>query len=213
MPAEPSETSHDWGEIDARRTTLHGIPHLERVAARILLLDPNDRVLLLYYPVMLEAGRSMERWLLPGGGLDPGESFEDGARRELAEETGLAVEHFEGEIFRRDFTIRWGEGTLHQHERIFVARIDHLEPTIHAEERTPQWWTASDMISSGISTRPFELGTLVTRLLTDGLPPQPWILDPLIAPPVRELWQQLGVPEDQFEDGPPRHPLDRVEPA
>ncbi len=201
MPSEPSETSHDWGEIDARRTMLHGIPHLERTAARVLLLDPADHVLLLHYPVLLHAGRSMERWLLPGGGLDPEESYEAGARRELFEETGLEIDRFEGEVFRRDFTIRWGDGTLHQHERVFLARINQLDPEIHAQERTPQWWTAERMISSGISTRPFELGLLVTQLISDGLPASPWKLEPLIAPPVRELWRSLGVPDDEIDGG------------
>jgi 8-oxo-dGTP pyrophosphatase MutT (NUDIX family) len=31
-------------------------------------------------------------WVAPGGGLEAGESFEDAARREVEEETGLVVE-------------------------------------------------------------------------------------------------------------------------
>lgn len=56
-----------------------------RPAARILLLDERDRVLLFRF---VAGGRS-PFWATPGGALDPGESHAEAARRELREETGL----------------------------------------------------------------------------------------------------------------------------
>jgi ADP-ribose pyrophosphatase YjhB (NUDIX family) len=60
-------------------------------AAAVLLersADGEPSVLLLRRAV--EPGRGA--WDLPAGYLDPGESFETGARREAAEEAGIAVE-------------------------------------------------------------------------------------------------------------------------
>ncbi|GAA3042935.1 hypothetical protein GCM10020000_22560 [Streptomyces olivoverticillatus] len=58
-----------------------------RKAARVILLDPYDRVLLLhgYEP----GDPSTTWWFTPGGGLEGDESWEEAARRELAEETGI----------------------------------------------------------------------------------------------------------------------------
>ena len=42
--------------------------------------------------VLIERKNRPFGWALPGGFVDYGESFEDAARREAAEETGLAVE-------------------------------------------------------------------------------------------------------------------------
>jgi len=57
----------------------------QRPAARILLLDAADRVLLFRF----DAGDRPPFWATPGGAVDPGESYEDAARRELVEETGI----------------------------------------------------------------------------------------------------------------------------
>jgi 8-oxo-dGTP pyrophosphatase MutT (NUDIX family) len=60
----------------------------ERPAARILLLDHRERVLLFRF----DAGDRPAFWATPGGAVDPGEGFADAARRELREETGLDLD-------------------------------------------------------------------------------------------------------------------------
>jgi ADP-ribose pyrophosphatase YjhB (NUDIX family) len=55
-----------------------------RIAAYVVCQDDSGRFLLArFVPVTGD-----RQWTLPGGGLDPGEHPEDGALRELAEETG-----------------------------------------------------------------------------------------------------------------------------
>ena len=62
---------------------------LDRRAARVVLVDHADRILLLRG---CDPDRPGPRWwFTPGGGLNPGESTADGAVRELFEETGLRV--------------------------------------------------------------------------------------------------------------------------
>ncbi len=56
-----------------------------RKAARIILVNPQGQTLLFRYDV---PGRA-PFWVTPGGECDPGESFDQTARRELLEETGI----------------------------------------------------------------------------------------------------------------------------
>lgn len=59
-----------------------------RRAARIIVIDPEGRVLMFRYDV---PGRA-PFWVTAGGECEPGESFEDAARRELREETGIIAD-------------------------------------------------------------------------------------------------------------------------
>jgi len=57
------------------------------VAAAAVCVVARGRVLL----VRRGAAPNRGRWGFPGGGLEPGERFEEAARREAREETGLSV--------------------------------------------------------------------------------------------------------------------------
>lgn len=57
-----------------------------RPAARVLCLDPEGRVLLLRWRDPVDPAVF---WEPPGGGVEPGETSQEAARRELHEETGL----------------------------------------------------------------------------------------------------------------------------
>jgi 8-oxo-dGTP pyrophosphatase MutT (NUDIX family) len=65
---------------------IYGVVHFANLAAGVLVLDADDRVLLVgQHRYVLDA----YSWEIPEGGVPAGESALDGARRELREETGV----------------------------------------------------------------------------------------------------------------------------
>lgn len=67
------------------------LPALERSAVRLVILDTDDRVLLIEIREPLDPDQRT-CWELPGGGIDAGETYVDAALRELVEETGIHAE-------------------------------------------------------------------------------------------------------------------------
>lgn len=95
-----------------------------RHAARVILLDPSDRVLLLHGCDVDQRERSW--WFTVGGGLEAGESTRDAAVRELFEETGvtLAPTALVGPVFTRSATFDFFRETCRQEESFYLARYD-----------------------------------------------------------------------------------------
>jgi len=70
-----------------RRTHAHPHSVTRRVGAIVACVDASGRVLL----VRQRGGPFAGAWLLPGGGVEDGESPEDAVRRETREETGCEI--------------------------------------------------------------------------------------------------------------------------
>ncbi len=68
---------------------IYGVVHFANLAVGAVVLDDNDRVLLVgQHRYTLDA----YSWEIPEGGVPAGESALDGARRELREETGVEAD-------------------------------------------------------------------------------------------------------------------------
>jgi 8-oxo-dGTP pyrophosphatase MutT (NUDIX family) len=104
-----------------------------RVGARVLLLDPLNRVLLIHASAPEDPGHHW--WELPGGGLDDEEDLADAARRELAEESGILLRELGRKLWVCESRFRYRGRAHHRIEHVFLARTpsalaqDQLKPT------------------------------------------------------------------------------------
>jgi 8-oxo-dGTP pyrophosphatase MutT (NUDIX family) len=143
----------------------------ERTAARILVLDPDGRVLLFrgFDPTRPEKG---SWWFTPGGGLDDGETVEDAARRELFEETGLRVDDLGPEVFEQRIEFKFEASHFDQTEHFFCVRTEQFALTragwTELEQRTVlehRWWSVAELNGTGETIYPESLGDRLAELL------------------------------------------------
>lgn len=119
----------------------------DRPAARLLVIDALGRLLLFRFT----AGDRPPFWATPGGALDPGESYEDAARRELLEETGIVADPGRPIDERMSIFKTFDGVKVRAVERYFVIRVPEGEIATErhtALERqvmqTHRWWTLDD---------------------------------------------------------------------
>jgi ADP-ribose pyrophosphatase YjhB (NUDIX family) len=137
-----------------------------RYAGRVIVLDPDDRVLLLRYDDPPPAG---VHWATPGGGLNPGESYADAARRELAEETGWNDVELLGEVHRDSRLILHSGRTFRQHERLFLARTGQRRrelgdvAAMHVSDGIAawRWWTPAELDATDELIWPRDLAAMI----------------------------------------------------
>lgn len=161
---------------------------IERPTARLIVLDPVGRVLLFRANI----GHSVEPELrpdattflaLPGGGIEPGETPIDAARRELAEETGLSADGELPMVAVRTTAYEWKGLRYFTREHIFFLRVttDRIDDSgwLDGDRRWMSdlgWWTIDALEQTVEIVRPPGLASLVRDLSLGRLPPEPIVL-------------------------------------
>jgi 8-oxo-dGTP pyrophosphatase MutT (NUDIX family) len=135
---------------------------IHRTAARVLPVSPLGEVLLLH-------GRDPAypedwHWVSIGGAVEPGESLEDGALRELREETGIVISPLAlsppVHIGTQEFS--WDGRDYISHSTFFAIALDRdvevvLDGLEHAEVGNltgAAWWFPDALAADGTAASP-----------------------------------------------------------
>ena len=141
-----------------------------RLAARVILLDPDGRVLLMRYD---DGPPNGSHWTTPGGGLNEAEDYRAAALRELAEETGWSDIALLGEVARRRLIMEYGGRLVRQRERLYLARTDQAcreirgVDAMHAADGIAawRWWTLAELDATRETVWPAGLADLIRNAL------------------------------------------------
>ncbi len=159
VPPHPRRDPEPWvGTEDAP---------LRREAARILLLDPQGRALLIAHKPEVD----QQIWTAPGGGVRPGEDHVSAARRELAEELGLDLP-IGPWVWSREVRFPFRGVWLEQRERWYLADTEVWDPAAaplddHGIDEA-RWFTVDELRDDDLDVAPTAFADHLTALLRDG---------------------------------------------
>ena len=142
-----------------------------RVGGRLLIVDPDERVLLVHERI----GGGVTHWLTPGGGVEAGEDPRAAAVREAVEEVGLSIELAPEQptVLVTQRLWSWAGVTYDQVDHFYLARVGrglHVQPQgLTAMERQTvlghAWWSIAELRATDEILLPVDLGDVLDRAL------------------------------------------------
>jgi 8-oxo-dGTP pyrophosphatase MutT (NUDIX family) len=153
---------------------------LRRTAARVVLLNRDRHVLLLSASDPIDRAKP-SWWEIPGGGIDPHETSDDAARRELYEETGITDVEIGPCVWTQHSVFDFAGMHFDQHERVHVAWCDDahdvrpaaLEMFEAAAFSGHRWWDLDSLLASVEPVLPHRLREFLPALVAGDLPTEP----------------------------------------
>jgi 8-oxo-dGTP pyrophosphatase MutT (NUDIX family) len=155
-----------------------------RATARAIVLDPDDRLLLIAYEAVRDvdpARPGLRRfWFTPGGGIEPGETPEIAVVRELSEEIGVFDAPRGPLVAQRKAPVTLFRRACFVHERYFLVRLP--SPAIDtanlaATENDPildvRWWDLDALDATDEVVEPRSLVRLARRVAAGDIPAVP----------------------------------------
>ncbi len=135
------EVWHDEVDRPDAGPGIYGVVHFHSRAVGVVAVGDDGRLLLVgQHRYTLDE----HSWEIPEGGVGPGESLLDGARRELREETG-----FEATEWRQLFRMSVSNSVTDERGAIFLAtglRAGRADPD-DTEELVVRWATLDEVLS------------------------------------------------------------------
>lgn len=146
-----------------------------RQSARVVLLNERDAVFLFRH-----TGRYRTYWVLPGGGVEAGETCEEAATREMWEETGIIGIPLGPLLWTRHAVNRDGSIPYIEDERYYLVRCGMPEITSENQlesEKTAYtahgWWSLERIRASPDTFWPAGLADLLEPVIAGSLPKEP----------------------------------------
>ena len=157
-----------------------------RPAVRALVMDHDDHVLM----VRLDFPHGTW-WVLPGGGIEPGEDESVALHRELREEVGLDGADIGGHVWSRTHLFRMTDTAGHvwdgQRENVYLVRTARFTPSPHLSTEVlrgenltgHRWWSADEIESHRAENEHFaprDFAGILRSVITHGVPAEPFVL-------------------------------------